>query len=263
MPEQVTYYPMRGGEDRVSTDLEVAPGKLLASQNYEVGPYGQGYDLIEGYERWDGLIVPSEANYARQVFDAGQNEPTLPATIKGSISNAVAYIYKMEVTGGTWSGNDARGTFWIIPIQPGDNSDGFLDEENLADYTSGTVYAQANGVTDFSRLSGQAHNDELAAAVAAARSAILPVPGEGRILGVHLYQGQVYAFRYHKGIQFNNGKAYSYVVLVGTGNPDRPFGQRLHASDIAAPLARILLRDLKREATLGPVAQLKPKKSSR
>ena len=65
------------------------------------------------------------------------------------------------------------------------------------------------------------------------------------------------------GIQFNNGKAYSYVVLVGTGNPDRPFGQRLHASDIAAPLARILLRDLKREATLGPVAQLKPKKSSR
>lgn len=47
------------------------------------------------------------------------------------------------------------------------------------------------------------------------------------------------------GIQFDNGKTYSYVIVVGTGNVFKPYGRKLHAADIAAPLARILLNDLK------------------
>ena len=58
------------------------------------------------------------------------------------------------------------------------------------------------------------------------------------------------------GVQFINGKAFSYVILVGTGNSDRPFGQNLHAANLAAPLARVLLQSLKREATVGKVAEL-------
>ena len=46
------------------------------------------------------------------------------------------------------------------------------------------------------------------------------------------------------GIQFSSGKAYSYVVLVGTGNSNRPFARSLHAAQIAAPIANVLLKDL-------------------
>ena len=47
------------------------------------------------------------------------------------------------------------------------------------------------------------------------------------------------------GLQFSNGAAYSYVVLVGTGSVREPWATSLHASQIAAPLLEVLLNDLK------------------
>ncbi len=49
------------------------------------------------------------------------------------------------------------------------------------------------------------------------------------------------------GVQFHNGEKYSYVVVVGTGDASQPFGRSLHASQVAAPLVRILLEDLERD----------------
>lgn len=46
------------------------------------------------------------------------------------------------------------------------------------------------------------------------------------------------------GLQFANGAAYSYVILVGTGTPRRPFARKLHSSQVAAPLLNVLLQDL-------------------
>ncbi|MEM9027402.1 MAG: transglycosylase domain-containing protein [Pseudomonadota bacterium] len=59
------------------------------------------------------------------------------------------------------------------------------------------------------------------------------------------------------GLQFTNGAAYSYVALIGTGTPRRPFARQLHASQVAAPLLDVLLRDLaklarKRSASATP-----------
>jgi membrane peptidoglycan carboxypeptidase len=53
------------------------------------------------------------------------------------------------------------------------------------------------------------------------------------------------------GLQFTNGASYSYVVLVGTAN--KAWARKLHAAQIAAPLAEILLQDLAKEAKRGPV----------
>lgn len=47
------------------------------------------------------------------------------------------------------------------------------------------------------------------------------------------------------GLQFANGAAYSYVVLVGTGSPSRSWARSLHAAQVAVPLAELLLNDLK------------------
>lgn len=46
------------------------------------------------------------------------------------------------------------------------------------------------------------------------------------------------------GIEFENGGAFSYVVLIGTGSPSTPWGRDLYAGAVAEPLLRRLLEDL-------------------
>lgn len=51
------------------------------------------------------------------------------------------------------------------------------------------------------------------------------------------------------GLQFSNGAAYSYVVVVGTGSTSMPWARKLHAAQVAVPLLDALLADLEAEAT--------------
>lgn len=62
------------------------------------------------------------------------------------------------------------------------------------------------------------------------------------------------------GLQFSNGAAYSYVVLVGTGSTSEPWGTSLHAAQVAAPLVEVLLMDLAGHAKNNPAPQLLPAK---
>jgi membrane peptidoglycan carboxypeptidase len=50
------------------------------------------------------------------------------------------------------------------------------------------------------------------------------------------------------GIQFSNGKAYSYVITVGTGNRNRAWATKLHSSQLATPLLKTLLKELRNDA---------------
>jgi membrane peptidoglycan carboxypeptidase len=50
------------------------------------------------------------------------------------------------------------------------------------------------------------------------------------------------------GLQFTNGAAYSYVVVVGTGSAREPWARNLHAAQVAVPLLHALLTDLEAEA---------------
>lgn len=49
------------------------------------------------------------------------------------------------------------------------------------------------------------------------------------------------------GLQFSNGAAYSYVVVVGTGSTSMPWARKLHAAQVAVPLLDALLSDLEAE----------------
>ncbi len=60
------------------------------------------------------------------------------------------------------------------------------------------------------------------------------------------------------GLQFANGAAYSYVVLVGTGSTSEPWGTSLHAAQVAAPLVETLLKDLAVHAKANPMGHLLP-----
>ncbi len=60
------------------------------------------------------------------------------------------------------------------------------------------------------------------------------------------------------GLKFDNGAAYSYVVVVGTGSAAEPFANRLHSSQLAVPLTRTLLEALEEHARDHPVVKLPP-----
>lgn len=62
------------------------------------------------------------------------------------------------------------------------------------------------------------------------------------------------------GIQFSNGAAYSYVVLVGTGTPTQPWARALHASQVATPLLDGLLEDLAGHSKSHPRQDLLPRR---
>jgi penicillin-binding protein 1A len=55
------------------------------------------------------------------------------------------------------------------------------------------------------------------------------------------------------GLKFDNGAAYSYVVVVGTGSASQPFASRLHSSQLAVPLVRTLLKSLEKHSVEHPV----------
>lgn len=59
------------------------------------------------------------------------------------------------------------------------------------------------------------------------------------------------------GLQFGNGAAYSYLVLIGTGSPSQSWARSLHAAQVGVPLLETLLADLKEHARKHgvPVAQ--------
>ncbi len=60
------------------------------------------------------------------------------------------------------------------------------------------------------------------------------------------------------GLQFENGAAYSYVVLIGTGSAAEPWATSLHAAQVAAPLVSSLLSDLTEHARANPRPDLLP-----
>lgn len=60
------------------------------------------------------------------------------------------------------------------------------------------------------------------------------------------------------GLQFTNGAAYSYVVVVGTGSTREPWARKLHSSQLGAPLLEVLLQDLEADAKALPAAQARP-----
>jgi penicillin-binding protein 1A len=60
------------------------------------------------------------------------------------------------------------------------------------------------------------------------------------------------------GLQFANGAAYSYVVMVGTGSVSETWARKMHAAQATVPLVAALLDDLKSHAKAHPMASLLP-----
>ena len=190
MPQQrVTSFALDGGEDVVSPNLVVKPGRLRSSKNYEPRTVG-GYRRIDGYERYDGQPKPSLANQAFFNIDAVTNTVAVGDKLTGSISSAVAYV--VGETAGV-------GTAYDFP----DTDDLFVDNDVLTNVTQGNTYATVDlsttamygpYTTNSSTLSGF-----IGAAQGVRRALIGAVPGSGIIRGIFRLSGDLYAFRDNAG----------------------------------------------------------------
>ena len=179
VPVKVEYTAFNGGLDTTTPPLNVLPGFCRRAQNYEQDLNG-GYRRIDGYERFDGRPAPSDALYY-----------ILTCTLTGSVS-----------VGDTVTDNATTSTAKVIAITNGQlvltKVVGAWPAGNLK--KSGTVVGTfasppTSGTASTSLLDAQYLN--LAADVY--RSDIGVVPGSGNVLGVWVYNGDVYAFRNNAG----------------------------------------------------------------
>lgn len=90
---KVTSYALKGGEDLVTSAIEVDPGRLSYSQNYECNVKGR-YRAINGYEVFDGQPSPSDKSYWILDYSEVENPETMEVgdTITGEDSGAQAII---------------------------------------------------------------------------------------------------------------------------------------------------------------------------
>ncbi|RMD93746.1 MAG: hypothetical protein D6811_04305 [Alphaproteobacteria bacterium] len=186
--QKATVTPITGGLDLVSPPISVAPERCIAVRNYEVTD--QGVARCQGYERFDGQTAPSAATYAVLNFDGGSGAISAGDTVTGATSGATGVaLYDASVSSGSWAGGDAAGFLVLYKV-----SGTFQDNENLQ--VASVTKAVANG-TQISEgaTDDTTHNSYMDDVRTALRALIGAVPGSGGIRGVHVFNGDVYAFR--------------------------------------------------------------------
>ena len=188
MSSQSMVVNFNGGIDVVSPAIEKTPGELLTGINVE--PYiDGGYIRAKGYEVFDGGESPSNTRLSSISYTTGAGtEPVLNDTFNG---NAIAGV---TVTSGSWANNDARGMLYTQDDWSG-------TESGSITVSNGATCNIQDDLTHFNEF-GFIPEDGIqfyADVYEYRRDAVQIVPGEGNILGVHVYLNDVYAFRDNVG----------------------------------------------------------------
>lgn len=167
-----------GGLDQVTPTLSLPSGFARRAANFECNVNG-GYTRIAGYERFDGRPSPSAALYN-----------ILTCTLIGSVA-----------VGNTIQGLSSAATGKVIAVD-GDNV--VITRETgtfLVGEAIGVSMVNVGTITQIQGVSADGFTDASYRNLAADeyRASIQPVPGEGQIRGVAIYQGNVYAWRNNVG----------------------------------------------------------------
>lgn len=233
MKWETEYFPLGGGLNLTQPALSIKPGMCIDASNYVPAITG-GYERIGGYERFDGRTKPSAASYY-----------LLPANITGTVA-----------VGNTITGATSGATGVVIALDTNlivfTKLTGTFQAENLT--VSGTVQAVSTAAAtqdDEGDLSTHVSYRNLAADKY--RSDITAVPGSGRVRGVWLYNGTVYAFRNNAGgtacdMYKSTASGWSQVTLgtevqFTTGGATAPAeGATLTQGGVTATIRRVMVR---------------------
>lgn len=180
VPVKTEFIAFNGGLDTTTPPLNIRPGFCRRAQNYEQDLNG-GYRRIDGYERFDGRTKPSDAIYA-----------VLTCTITGTV--AVGDIL-CDSTGAVYTGT-------VIALPTGQ---AVLTKMTGTWPSSGSLYVSTDLLTQVGTFASAPvtdgastsllHSTYLNLAADEYRADIGEVPGSGPILGVWVYNDEVYAFR--------------------------------------------------------------------
>lgn len=168
---------LKGGVNENVSSLELLAGELTDCKNYMLaeGGYG-GYVSTAGYEAFDGLTTPSI--YKSTVITITTTSSiTVGDIITGDTSGAT--VLSLETV------NPVDGE---VTVQCLLGAGELENSENL----SGPLGSLGPLVTQIPITGG---TPEYNLAIENARATVMEVPGEGGVLGVHIFEGSVYAFR--------------------------------------------------------------------
>jgi hypothetical protein len=90
MGQQFAYFPLGGGLDLITPAIAQKPGSAIGALNYE--PAANGYRRVEGYERFDGRLSPTDAPYYELDFTPAPPPFVLGDTITGATSGATGKV---------------------------------------------------------------------------------------------------------------------------------------------------------------------------
>lgn len=191
MTTQVRYVPLRGGLDLVSSPMGIAEGSIIEGMNFEQVFGKTGYRRVDGYERFDGRVAPSDSTYYVLNFKNLIGAFHVGDVVMGA--SATAKVLFVE------------STRLIVTSLSG----AFVDGEDLD--VSAIKVAEADGTIETATMAEPNHLTYLKAAVESQRSLVQRVPGSGPIRGVHIFNGTVFAMR-------DAADGLSCALYKGTGS---------------------------------------------
>jgi hypothetical protein len=180
--ERTELIAFNGGYDTVTPALSLPPGFCRRAQNYEQDING-GYVGRHGYERYSGKARPSDANYAL-LTGVLTGSGVQHETITGGTSGATGKL--LTAVGSTQLALTATSGTFVSETITGSSS-GALG--------SVTGPAVSNGAT-----TTLLHATYKNLAADYYRTLIAAVPGSGSVLGVWVFDDDVYAFRNNAGV---------------------------------------------------------------
>ena len=188
-PYKSSVVELKGGINENVSSLELIAGELIDCKNYMIaeGGYG-GYASVKGFERFDGGILPSEyPSYILTLRECplGITEGQLITSSGGATATA---LEDGVVVSGSYVGGDA-----VVEIQALINS-GIMAKEETTSTVSGAT-GTLNVVFNHVGGTPQAHD-----ALDFIRDEVVEVPGEGQILGLHIFKTKCVAFRKKVGL---------------------------------------------------------------
>lgn len=172
---------LEGGVNEDKPNLQMNPGNIIQCTNYVIAEgINGGYSSVKGYERMDGGILPSEVviNVLRFV-DNGTRLILAGDTITGATGEVTA------VGDGVLNSTTGYQTVEVTVV-----TNDFTTAEDI--YVGAEMIGEYRGI--LSTTSSEDHH----VAYDARLAATLPVGGangQGPVLGISLFQGQLYAFR--------------------------------------------------------------------
>jgi hypothetical protein len=177
-PVQYDLIRLGGGLDQVTPTLSLPPGFARKAANFECSVSG-GYTRIAGYERYDGRPSPSAALYNLLICSL-TGSVAVGNTVVGMSSAATGKVIVVD------------GSTVVVTRQTGT----FVEQEGISVSMSqvGTI-VELQGVSADGLIDAQYRN----LAADNYRADIQAVPGSGRVLGVSIYKGVVYAWRNNVG----------------------------------------------------------------